>query len=111
MEARAVARYIRISPTKVRRVVDLIRGKDVEAAMAILTHVPNRAAQVVRKVVHSAVSNAVNNYSMSRDELVIAEAYVDRGPSMKRVIPRARGRADILTKRSSHITIVVRERE
>ncbi|WP_027718590.1 50S ribosomal protein L22 [Desulfovirgula thermocuniculi] len=111
MEARAVARYVRISPQKVRQVVNLIRGKDVKEALAILRFTPKRAALPVAKVIKSAVANAEHNYDMNPDRLYIAQAYVDQGPTWKRWRPRAYGRADIRRRRTSHITIVVKERE
>ena len=107
MEAKAVARYVRIAPDKVRQVVDLIRGKKVDEALAILRFTPRRAAHVVAKVVKSAAANAEHNHDMLRDELVISRAYVDQGPTLKRWIPRAYGRANIRRRRTSHITIVV----
>jgi len=107
MEARAVARYVRLSPKKVQRVVQVIRGRPVAEAEAVLRFLPSRAARVVAKVLRSAVANAENNLDLDRSALVVARAFVDRGPSVKRVQPRARGRADILTRRSSHITVVV----
>lgn len=111
MEARAVARYVRMSPRKVRRVVDLVRGKDVDEALTILKYAPQIAAEPVSKVIKSAAANAENNLDMNRDDLYIAEAYVDPGPTLKRVLPRMRGMADRVLKRTSHITVVVRERE
>lgn len=111
MEARAIARYVRISPRKARQVVDLIRGKSVKEAMAILEHTPKAASGIVAKVVRSAAANAENNYDMNPDELFVSEAYVDQGPAMKRIMPRARGMADRYRKRLSHITVVVAERE
>jgi large subunit ribosomal protein L22 len=111
MEAKAVARYIRLSPRKVRLVVDLIRGKDVEEARAILRFLPKRAALPVLKVLNSAAANAVNNQNLLEDRLFVRRAFVDEGPSLKRVMPRARGRADVIKKRTSHITIVVGERD
>lgn len=111
MEARAVAKYIRISPRKVRQVVDLIRGKDLSEALAILQFVPKRSAQPVEKVVRSAAANAEYNHEMDPDALYVAEAYVDQGPTLKRIMPRARGMADRIRKRTSHITVVLRERE
>ncbi|HHW44555.1 50S ribosomal protein L22 [Desulfofundulus thermobenzoicus] len=110
MEARAVARYIRISPRKVRQVVDLIRGKDVTEALAILRFTPKRASLPVAKVVKSAAANAEHNYEMDRDNLYIAAAYVDQGPTLKRYLPRAMGRADLMRRRTSHITVVVKEK-
>jgi len=111
MEARAVAKYVKMSPLKVRRVAQMIRGQRVIEAQAMLKFTPTRAARVLEKVLNSAVANAENNLELDRDELVVARAYVDKGPSMKRMQPRARGRADILTKRSSHVTVVVADRE
>lgn len=111
MEARAIARYVRISPQKVRQVVNLIRGKSVKEALAILRFTPKRAALPVAKVIKSAVANAEHNYDMNPDRLYIAQAYVDQGPTWKRWRPRAYGRADIRRRRTSHITIVVKERE
>lgn len=110
MEARAIARYIRISPRKVRLVVDLIRGKSLEEARAILRYLNKRAALPVAKVLESAAANAVNNHDMLEDRLFVKAAYVDEGPALKRVLPRARGRADIIKKRTSHITIVLGEK-
>jgi large subunit ribosomal protein L22 len=110
VEARAVARYVKMSPLKVRRVAQMIRGQRVSEAQAMLKFTPSRAARVLEKVLNSAVANAENNLELDRDELVVARAYVDKGPSMKRMTPRARGRADILTKRSSHVTVIVADR-
>lgn len=110
-EARAVAKYIRISPRKVRQVVDLIRGKKVGEALAILRYTPKRASAAVEKVVKSAAANAEHNLEMSREDIFIAEAYVDQGPTLKRYNPRAMGRADLMKRRTSHITVVVREKE
>ncbi|SRR5579884_559172 len=111
MEAKAVARYVRISPTKVRPVMALIKGKDVDEALAVLRFTPNRAARAVAKVLASAVANAEHNLELDRDTLRVSRAYVDSGPSVRRLMPRARGRADVFKKRSSHITVVVAERE
>lgn len=110
-EAKAVARFIRISPRKARQVIDLIRGKDVGEAFAILKFTPNKATEPIGKVLNSAVANAEHNYEMNRDELIVREAYVDAGPTLKRIMPRARGRADLIRKRTSHITVVVSEKE
>lgn len=110
MEVRAVAKYIRISPRKVREVVDLIKGKSVDEAMAILKFVPKRASTPVSKVVKSAAANAEHNHEMNRDSLFIAAAYVDQGPTWKRYMPRAMGRANIIRKRTSHITVIVKEK-
>ncbi|WP_027365227.1 50S ribosomal protein L22 [Desulfotruncus alcoholivorax] len=110
-EAKAVARFIRISPRKVRLVVDLIRGKDVKEALAILKYSPQRASVPVAKVVKSAVANAEHNYDMDSDNLVVAACYVDQGPTIKRWQPRAMGRADVLRHRTSHITVIVKEKK
>lgn len=110
-ETRAVAKYIRISPRKARQVIDLIRGKRVSEALAILKFTPQRASTAIEKVVKSAAANAENNLEMNKDALFIAEAYVDQGPSLKRYNPRAMGRADLIKRRTSHITVVVREKE
>ena len=107
MDVKAVARYVRISPRKVRPVMALIKGKGVDEALAVLRFTPNRASQAVAKVVKSAAANAENNLELARDTLRVAQAYVDSGPSVKRMQARARGRADVIKKRSSHITIVV----
>jgi large subunit ribosomal protein L22 len=109
METRAVAKYVRIAPRKVRRVVDLVRGKYVDEALKTLQFLPNRAAKHVRKVVQSAAANAENNFAMDMETMKITTAYVDQGPTMKRVQPRAMGRAYRILKRSSHITVVVGE--
>lgn len=110
MEAKAIAKYVRVSPFKVQRVVSMIRGRPVREALSMLRYMPSRTAQVVAKVLNSAVANAENNLELDRDDLVVARAYVDKGPSAKRLQPRARGRADVVARRSSHITVVVGER-
>lgn len=110
-QALAKATDIRISPRKVRVVVDLIRGKDIEDALALLRFLPKRAAEVVGKVVKSAAANAEHNFELNRDRLYVSQAYVDAGPTLKRFQPRQRGQAFQIKKRSSHITVVVRERE
>ncbi|MDD2443660.1 MAG: 50S ribosomal protein L22, partial [Desulfotomaculaceae bacterium] len=104
-------RYIRLSPRKVRQVVDLIRGKKIDEALAILKYTPKRASEVVTKVVKSAAANAENNLQMSKDELFVTACYVDQGPTYKRYRPRAMGRADILRRRTSHITVVVGDKK
>jgi large subunit ribosomal protein L22 len=110
MEAKAVARYIRISPRKIRIVIDLIRGKSVGEALAILKHTPKVASEVIEKVLKSAVANAEHNYDMNSDNLYVAAAYADQGPTLKRIHPRSRGQAFKILKRSSHVTVVVKER-
>ncbi|MGI6665240.1 MAG: 50S ribosomal protein L22 [Christensenellaceae bacterium] len=108
---RAVAKYIRISPSKVKIVVDLIRGKSVAEAKAILLSTPRAASEPVTKVLDSAIANAENNLDMVRDNLYIAEVYADQGPTLKRYRPRARGRAMHILKRTSHITLILDEAE
>ncbi|MEJ6949578.1 50S ribosomal protein L22 [Natronospora cellulosivora (SeqCode)] len=107
MEAKAHAKYIRVSPRKARQVMDLIRGKNIGDAVAILKNTPRKASKLIEKVLHSAVSNAENNHDMIADELFIKEAYVNEGPTMKRWRPRAQGMASPIRKRTSHISIVV----
>jgi len=109
MEARAVARYVRIAPRKMRLVTDLIRGKRVEEALAILEFVPKRAARVIAKTIHSVVANAENTQRVDVDRLYIKRIFVDGGPTWKRYIPRAQGRATPIRKRTSHLTVVVDE--
>lgn len=111
MNAKAVARFSRIAPRKARQVIDMIRGKRVGDAQTILKFTPRFAAEVIGKVLNSAIANAENNHKMNRDRLYISEAYVDQGPTMKRYMPRAQGRASAIHKRTSHITIVVAEKE
>lgn len=110
MEARAVAKYIRIAPRKVRVVMDLIRGKSVAEAFAILKFTPKAGAEVIEKVLKSAVANAENNFDMNIDKLYVSSAYVDQGPTLKRIHPRSRGQAFSIFKRTSHVTVVVAEK-
>ena len=110
MEARASARYVRVTPMKARRVVDLVRGMKADDAAAVLKYAPQAAAETVRKVIESAVANAENNEGLDPDSLYITQAYVDEGPTMKRYRPRAHGRAYRIRKRTSHITVVVEPR-
>ena len=105
--ARATARYVRVTPMKARRVIDLVRGKSVSEALAILKYAPQGAAKPVAKVVASAAANAENNFGLDPRSLVISEAYADEGPTMRRFQPRAQGRAYMIRKRTSHITVVV----
>ena len=111
MEARAVAKYIRMSPTKVRQVADLIRGKSIREALAILRYTPKGSGMPISKVVKSAVANAEHNYELDTDKLYITQIMIDQGPTLKRFKPRAMGRADRIRKRTSHITVVVSERK
>jgi len=109
-QARAILRYVRIAPRKVRLVADLIRGKDVAEAIAILRHTPRAASPVLEKLLNSAVANAEHNYQMDVNRLYISEIYANEGPRLKRYQPRARGSAFPILKRTSHITLVVSER-
>ena len=110
MESKAVAKYVRITPRKVRVVLDLIRGKNIAEAFAILKFTPKAGAEVVEKVLRSAVANAENNFDMDVDKLFIKTAFADGGPTMKRIHPRSRGQAFKILKRTSHVTIVVDEK-
>ena len=111
MEARARARYVRISPSKVRVVLDLIRGKHVYEALTILRFTPKAASPLLEKLLRSAIANAENNFDMNRDALYISQCYADQGPIMKRYRPRAQGRVYSIHKKTSHITIVLKEKE
>ena len=104
-QAKATARTVRIAPRKVRLVVDLIRGKKIGEAVAILRLTPKAASPVVEKVLKSAIANAEHNYEMDVENLIVSEVFVDEGPTMKRFRPRAQGRASAINKRTSHITI------
>ena len=107
MEARAQARYVRVTPMKARRVIDLIRGMQAGDAQDVLRFAPQAASEPVGKVLASAIANATNNHGMQARDLVIAQAFVDEGPTLKRIRPRAQGRAYRVGKRTSHITVVV----
>ncbi|GAA3142912.1 large subunit ribosomal protein L22 [Kribbella aluminosa] len=107
----AVARFVRVTPMKARRVVDLVRGLGVDDALATLKFAPQAAAATVYKVVDSAAANAEGTEHLSRAELIVVKAYVDEGPTLKRHRPRAQGRATRIDKRTSHITVVVGPRE
>ena len=104
---RAVAKYVRVSPRKVQIVIDLIRGKKVDDALAILMYTPKSAAPVVEKLLNSAIANAENNLEMNRDDLYVAEVYANQGPTLKRYWARSHGCADLIKKHTSHITIVL----
>lgn len=109
MEAKAHLKHCRMSPRKVQIVLDLIRGQDLEKAVAILNYTPRAACEPVLKLVNSAAANAEANHEMNKDNLYVSECFVSPGPTLKRVRPRAKGRADRALKRTSHITIVVKE--
>ncbi len=111
MEARAYLRHARISPRKVQIVCDLIRGKDVGTAAAILMNTRKSASELLIKLLKSAAANAENNHSMDPEKLYVAEVFATPGPVMKRVQPRAQGRAFRILKRTSHITIVLKEKD
>jgi large subunit ribosomal protein L22 len=111
METRAVARYIWMAPRKVRQVADLVRGKGVNDALAILRFAPQGGARPISKVVRSAQANAEHNHNLNTDELYIKTICVDEGPILKRYSARARGRADVKRRRTCHITVVVADRE
>ena len=111
MEAKAYLNYARISPRKVSVVLDLIRNKPVDYAMAVLQHTPKAACEDLQKLLKSAVANAENNYDMDVSKLYVAECSVSQGPILKRIRPRAQGRAFRIDKKTSHITLVLREME
>lgn len=111
MEAKAIARYVRVSPRKARIVVDQVRGKDVIAAQEILAFNERAISEVVAKVVNSAAANAQDRFGLRPESLVIKAAYVDEGPTMKRFRPRAKGAAGKIRKRTSHITVIVAPKE
>jgi len=111
MEVKAIAKNVRLTPRKVRLVLDLVRGKDIEEALAILKFTPRAASPVVAKLVKSAVANATNNHNLVEDKLYIKACYADEARTLKRWRARARGSASQILKRSSHITVVVEERE
>ena len=110
MEARAIAKHVRIAPRKIRIVADLVRGKNVSEAMAILKFTPKVGSKVVEKVILSAAANAEHNNDMNVDALYISEIFVDQDSTMKRIHPRSRGQAFKILKKSSHVTVVVKER-
>jgi len=111
METKAIARTIRIAPRKARLVIDLIRGKNIKEAQAILMFTPRAASPIILKVLNSAVANAENNNNQNIDNLYVKEAYVNEGVRLKRLLPRAKGQGDIIQKRTSHITVVVATKE
>ena len=111
MEARAYLRYVRIAPRKVQIVLDLIRNQPVDKAMAILKYTPKAACEPLAKLLKSTIANAENNHSMNKDDLYVSECFVCPGPTLKRIRPRAQGRAFRVFKRTSHITLVLKEKE
>lgn len=110
METTAKAKFVRIAPRKVRLVMDMVRGKPVEEALQTLGLVRKGASPVIEKVIRSALANAENNFGMSPDGLIIKKACVDEGPTLKRFMPRAMGRATMIRKRTSHITVVLADK-
>ena len=110
MEAKAVAKYLRMSPSKLKPVADLVRGKDLKDALAILKFTPGKSSELVEKVVQSAKANAENNFEMDPEKLYVAEIIVNQGPTMKRFRAGSQGRAGKILKRSSHISVVLKER-
>ena len=111
MEARAHLRYARISPRKVSVVLDLIRNQPLDKALAILQYTPKAACEPLLKLVKSAAANAENNHNMDKNSLYVAECFVTHGPTLKRIRPRAQGRAFHVLKRTSHVTVVLKEKE
>jgi large subunit ribosomal protein L22 len=110
-EVSATSRYIRISPTKVQVIIDKIRGKSYREALQILKYLPQKAGAIVWQTLYSAVSNATHNFDFEKENLVITEAYVNQGPILRRMQPRARGKANKIEKKISHITIRVAQSE
>jgi len=111
VEARAIAKHVRVSSRKMRFICDMVRGKSVDEALTILKFTPNKGAKILEKVVKSATANAENNFDMDRDKLFVSEVYSNQGPTLKRWRPRAQGRAFKILKRTSHIGVVVKERD
>ncbi|MDK2918788.1 MAG: large subunit ribosomal protein [Candidatus Petromonas sp.] len=111
MEARAIAKYVRISPRKLKPIADMVRGKNAQEALAILKFTPRRGAKVFLKVIESAMANAENNFGMDAENLYISEIYANQGPTMKRWKAGSMGRANPILKRSSHVGVVLKEKE
>lgn len=110
-EGRAVVKYARISSRKVKIVLDLIKDKNIDEAFGILKHTPKAASEILLKLLKSAEANASNNNGLDRDSLFVVEAYANQGPTLKRIMPRAQGRAARIKKRTSHITLVLKEKK
>ncbi|MGI6747381.1 MAG: 50S ribosomal protein L22 [Anaerovoracaceae bacterium] len=110
MEAKSVAKYVRMSPIKLKPVTNLVRGKNLGEALTILKFTPGKGAEIVEKVVKSAAANAENNFDMNVDKLYVAEVYANQGPTMKRWRAGAQGRASMIFKRSSHVGVTLKER-
>jgi large subunit ribosomal protein L22 len=109
-EGRAIVKHVRVSSRKAKLVIDLIRNKDIDEAYGILKYMPRNASEVLYKLLKSAEANAVNNNQLNRDNLFVSEVYAEQGPTLKRIMPRAQGRAFRIRKRTSHITLVLKER-
>ena len=107
---RATVSFVRVSPTKAKIVLDTIRGKDVASALGILAFTPRKGAKVIEKLLNSAVANAVNNIGMDPDNLIVEECFAGKGPTLKRIRPRAQGRAFRIEKKTSHITVILNEK-
>jgi large subunit ribosomal protein L22 len=111
VEAKAHVKYVSISPRKVEVVLDQIRGKSIDEALAILRYLPNKGARITEKLIQSAAANAENNHDMVRDNLYVAQVFANQGPTMKRYKARARGSANLIRKRSTHISVVLKEKQ
>ncbi|QXM07316.1 50S ribosomal protein L22 [Crassaminicella indica] len=111
MEARAIAKYVRISPRKMKPVVDMVRGMNADEALAVLEYTPRATAKILAKVIQSAKANAENNHEMDADKLYIAEVYANQGPTMKRWRAASMGRGVKILKRTSHVGVVLKERD
>lgn len=109
-EGRAIVKHVRVSSRKAKLVIDLIRDKGIDEAYGILKYMPRNASEVLYKLLKSAEANAVNNNQLNRDNLFVSEVYAEQGPTLKRIMPRAQGRAFRIRKRTSHITLVLKER-
>lgn len=110
MEAKAVAKYVKMSPVKLKPIADLVRGKDLSEALTILKFTPGKGSEIIEKVVRSAAANAENNHDMNRDNLYVAEVYAHQGPTMKRWRAGGKGRATVILKRSSHVGVTLKEK-
>jgi large subunit ribosomal protein L22 len=111
MEARAIAKYVKMSPIKLKPVTELIRGKELKEALTILKFTPGKGAEIVEKVVQSAAANAENNHDLNPDNLYIAEVSANQGPTLKRWRAGSQGRASVILKRNSHVSVVLKEKE
>ena len=111
MEAKATAKYVRVSPRKAGQICSLVRGKNVDEALAIVKFTPKAASDIVEKLLKSAIANAENNHGMKSNKLYVAEIYANQGPTLRRIRPAAKGSAVRIRKRTSHITIVLKERD